>query len=298
MLFSVHNKATKFLISSPKKHANTAQFTFTVVNRPHYAKMVQSLDLSQFNKDVDSTGEFIPMAGWREFKYRHHDMFYVYRHSSPSSYPYKSISTQRALGLPLSHSNSTHPAPSPLLKSFHRTRDVPIGGIFHVLISCTRIKSINFSRLQLASDFAVLSPKFICPPRAASATQVPYPNYFLSEPDQSRAQVTFVSDVPKSWTWKSSELVPIYADSIISLMCQMKELESLEAQHCVWLTSVRVWKLMRDAVRGKDGIGGLKRVDLRESGMQKGIRWAVKGSRAEVERIIEQVMENSPTKVG
>ncbi len=234
------------------------------------------------------------MAGWREFKYRHHDMFYVHRQnaSSPSSQPYKSIPAQRALGLPLSHSNSTHPAPSPLLKSFHRTRDVPIGGIYHVLIACSRIKRINFSRLQLASDFAVLAPKFARNP-AASATQVPYPNYFLSTPDQSKANITFVSDVPKSWTWQTSELVPVYADAIISLMCKMEELECVEATYCVWLTTVRVLKLMRDARREGNGYTGLKKVDFTGSGMQKGVRWAVKGLRVDVERIANEVAEGS-----
>jgi len=180
--------------------------------------MVRSLDLSRFSNpaDIDSTGEFFPLAGWREFKYR-----------------------QRAPALS-SRPNSTHPIPSPLLQSFHRCRDVPIGGILHVLRHCSRIKYINFSRLQLASDFVVIAPKYARNSSTISsipaAAHLPYPNYFLVVPDQHNAPVHFVSDVPKSWTWHSSELKPIYADVIVRFMCKLKELESVKAKNCVWLT--------------------------------------------------------------
>jgi len=76
-------------------------------------------------------------------------------------------------------------------------------------------------------------------------------------------------------------------------MCKLKELESVKAKHCVWLTTIRVGKLMREAWRGENGKGGLKKVDFRESGMQKGIRWAVRGSREEMERIVGEVVKDT-----
>jgi len=61
----------------------------------------------------------------------------------------------------------------------------------------------------------------------------------------------------------------------------------VKARHCVWLTTVRVEKLMKEAQ------GGLRKVDFRDSGMQKGIRWAVRGSREEVESIVGLVVEDT-----
>jgi hypothetical protein len=43
----------------------------------------------------------------------------------------------------------------------------------------------------------------------------------------------------------------------------------------------------------KEAWEGLVEVDLRECGMQKGIRWAVEGSRKDVERIVAEVLRNS-----
>jgi hypothetical protein len=78
--------------------------------------MVRELDLSYFGKiGLDKEGELEPMAGWREFKYSHQRM-------------------SKNGGV------TTHPSPSPFLKSFHRTRDLPIGGLCHVLAACKRIR--------------------------------------------------------------------------------------------------------------------------------------------------------------
>jgi hypothetical protein len=51
-------------------------------------------------------------------------------------------------------------------------------------------------------------------PRPAR-TDIPSPNFYICEPEQSNAVITLVSDVPKSWTWQASELELIYADALI-----------------------------------------------------------------------------------
>ena len=83
------------------------------------------LDLSYFAKEnLGEQGEVVPMAGWREFKYRHNDEYYG-----------------RDRMLMVGRGGvSSHPVPSPYLKSFHRTRDVPIGGLCHVLAACKRTR--------------------------------------------------------------------------------------------------------------------------------------------------------------
>ncbi|TAQ91466.1 hypothetical protein B7494_g169 [Chlorociboria aeruginascens] len=219
-----------------------AQFVFTVSHKQHYAEMVRVLDLSYFGKGADEHGELPALAGWREFKYRHHDIYYVRDRMSTMG----------------KRENSTHPAPSPFLKNFHRTRDVPIGSICHVLAACRRIRKVNFSRLQVASDFSILSPAY---------------------PASSTTSLIFVSDVPKSWTWRSSELTPIYADEIISWLKGLAELEVMKAKNFLWLNTQRVAVLMSEC-------RALRKVDFRESGMQRDVRWAVKGSKEEVARIV------------
>jgi hypothetical protein len=264
------------------------QFTFTVINCPYYAHLVRTFDVSNFFNERDSEGRPVEMAGWREFKYRHHNMFAVPRRpSSPSPQAYTSLEEQKALNLPLSYSSRTHPAPSPLLDSFHRCRDIPIGGICHVIMACWRIRHLNLSKLQLASDFVVQSPSISRP----SSKQVTSPNFYVCEPEQSKATITFVSDVPKSWTWTYSELIPIYTDQILGLICQMTELESITAQHAVWLSTRRVKRLMKDARRNGPGMKGLTKLDFRNSGLHKGLGWAIEASRDEIEEIVNAMPE-------
>lgn len=180
----------------------------------------------------------LPLAGWREFKYRHREVY---------------CAKQR----------HAHPAPSLLLKSYHRTRDVPIGALLHVFAACRRLREINLSRVQLAADFMVESGLF----RATG--------------------LVFVSDVAGSWTWTSRGLMAVGADEVVRWVCGLGELRVLRARGCVWLTTFRVGRLMEGAGRG------LLKVDFRESGMQKDVRWAVKKSRGEVEKIVKEVLENT-----
>ncbi|KAH8794464.1 hypothetical protein F5882DRAFT_397756 [Hyaloscypha sp. PMI_1271] len=122
------------------------KFAFIVVNRPHYSRMVRSLDISKFQNARGKEGKLMEMVGWREFKYRHHQMFEVFGRFSygPSFYtclPYRYLEEQRTRGQPFSLSSSTHPTLSPLLSSFHHSRDILIGIMYHVLGACTRINA-------------------------------------------------------------------------------------------------------------------------------------------------------------
>lgn len=98
-----------------------AQFAFTVSHNSGYADFVRNLDLSYFgNVGFNYDGELEPVAGWREFKYRSDNVH---------------LARER-----MDTTGKTHPGPSPFLKSFHRTRDLPIGGVCHVLGACRNIR--------------------------------------------------------------------------------------------------------------------------------------------------------------
>jgi hypothetical protein len=244
-----------------------AQFTYIVSHKEHYASMVRVLDLSYITRQgADEQGDLPPQAGWREFKYREHDMYYVRDRISAMR-----TTTTLSSGVKVTRiTNSSHPAPSPFLKSFHRIRDLPIGGICHVLASCKKIKKVNLSRVQIASDFIVASPE---------------------HPATADSGLIYVSDVPKSWTWHSSELAPIYADEIVSWLTRLDGLEVVTAKSCLWLTTARVERFLRES--GEK----LGKVDFRESGMKKEVRWAVKGKRRAVERVAKEVLDNTKLEV-
>lgn len=88
--------------------------------------------------------------------------------------------------------------------------------------------------------------------------------------------------------------MPVYADDIIKCCIELQLLESVKFKECVWLSTVRVAKLLDEAPRPVPfSDGGLRKVDFRESGMNRDVRWAVRGSRGEVERIVKEVVENT-----
>jgi hypothetical protein len=253
---------------------------------------VRVFDISKFFNAREENGEPAIMAGWREFKYRHHEMYTVHRPFTYLHPTYKSLEEQKAMGLPFSTQNRTHPAPSPLLSSFHLCRDVPIGAILHVLHVCKRIKRLNISRLQLASDYIIRSPAVHRP----ASKHIKNPDPFICIPEQSKACTTFVSDAPKSWPFMHQELIPVYSDDIIKLICRLPELEVLTARHSKWLNLRRARTLLKNAQRegiNRKGIlvKGLFSVDLRYSGMWRGLGWSIKGRREIVEKIVNEMEE-------
>lgn len=120
--------------------------------------MVRSLDLSNIPNDaLDSTGQYLPSAGWREFKHRHSDMYYASQENITLSHKstrllqkQKTLTSHQTLkGLEKAPSSS-HPPPSRLLESFHRKRDIPVGALCHVLAACRRLRYTVSCRFRSA----------------------------------------------------------------------------------------------------------------------------------------------------
>jgi hypothetical protein len=155
-----------------------------------------------------------------------------------------------------------------MLESFQRIRDVPIGGIIHVLSYCTHLRRVNFSHLQLASDFIIMpkQPIKIKPLHPTSLSPIDTQIY--------------ISDTAGSVNWENKELVGLYADEVIYWLCRLEYLESFKAREATWLTTKRVRVIV-------DGAGErLERVDFRRGGMVSGVNWAVRGKRAEVREVV------------
>jgi hypothetical protein len=94
----------------------------------------------------------------------------------------------------------------------------------------------------------------------------------------------------KTWTWQASELEPIYADTLIGLICQVREFEFLEARHAQWLNISRARQVLGEAQREETGIKGLRTVDFVNSGLQKDLGWAIEGSGENVERTANEMV--------
>lgn len=128
-------------------------------------------------------------------------------------------------------------------------------------------RTINISSIQLAEDFLVVDHNY--PPSAWTNT-------------------IYVSDVPKSWTWKSEELRPIYNIYIIDQLRKLKHLETVIANNSIFLSTLMIQELVDHSHES------LRYVDFAKSGMEREKPWAIKGSRDEVVKIIREMEETVP----
>ncbi|KAK9350693.1 hypothetical protein V1523DRAFT_418981 [Lipomyces doorenjongii] len=174
-----------------------------------------------------------------------------------SQTPSKSKTQQRPMQSPLRSTalsvTSRHPLQSPLLKQYSLSRDVPIGAIIHVIRACPHLQHINLSYLPLAADYFVTSRKH-------------KPTAFTN--------LLFVSDVPKSYTWREHETVQVLAGrELVSAILELRELQTLELRNLVWITKDIISRIVEHE-RFKQT---LTYVDVRESGMSRGRPWALAG---------------------
>lgn len=101
-----------------------AQFAYTVSHHKHYADRVRILDVSGFTQVPQF--ERKPEAGWREWKFRNHDL---YKGNTRLRMPERRPTRRRMVP-------RGHPPPNPFLEAWALSRDIPLGGLCHVLHAC------------------------------------------------------------------------------------------------------------------------------------------------------------------
>lgn len=239
-----------------------AQFVTIVSKNSVLARMVRVLDLSKLGGCVE---EDVPLAGWREWKYRDSPLHTIRRDDQLK----KTTKTMHSPSLvrlkivkPAVPNASMHPLPSPFLQQYSLSRDVPIGALIHLLTACQFLRKLNFSGVPLAADYSVL--------RTNTSSYTPV----------SFTGLLFVSDVPKSFTWKEGDTKPLHVTTdLVDAIIKLKYITQLKIKGGLWVTRDAATRLVEECKK-------LERVDFRECGMYKGNRWAVKGQRDEVRGVL------------
>ncbi|KAI9848630.1 MAG: hypothetical protein M1838_000469 [Thelocarpon superellum] len=231
-----------------------AQFVSVISHSGDRANLVRCLDLSMFGKHGHAD---TPLAGWREWKYRADPLASLRRSlgtGTASSSPSVHQRRGRTIESWLSQGSSTHPLPHSFLRQWSFSRDLPIGAVLHVLEACPGIRKLDLSYLTLTADYAITS----------SAHR---PTAFTS--------LIFVSDVPKSWTWRATEIRSVKVTDLVEAMVRLPRLECLRIKKGLWLTSDLVTRLVSTSP-------SLHKANFRGSGLGSGLSWAIKGGRQEI----------------
>jgi hypothetical protein len=252
-----------------------AQFVTTVSHNRNLAELVRELDLSHFAKMPKNIG----LAGWREWKYRSEPLYSL---SSPQDND------------PTKRSPPNHPLAHPLLLKYSTGgHDVPLGSLMHVLKACVRIRYpsqkrilpapilipfcriLNLDDLQITADYVIL-PSAPAPRWKPLLPQLHKPPVY--RPTAFTNQL-FISDVPKSNTWRGAEFRTLRYVEFVDAICLLEELEVLKLQRAVWVKR----GFAEEIVARAGGTGGLRKVDFRGCGMnplqvQWTRRWRAQGN--------------------
>ncbi|KAF8477412.1 hypothetical protein BDZ91DRAFT_23581 [Kalaharituber pfeilii] len=178
-----------------------AQFVTTITHDRHRAWMVKEFDVSNLGKSSGPEDEK-SLAGWREWKFRSDPLHTIHRDDYGSGGVAKRTGGKK----------STHPPPSPFLQRYSYIRDIPIGAVLHALAACPLIKRIDLSNVPLAADYFVSS--------LGSYRTAYYPTAFTG--------LLFVSDVPKSFTWKEGDTQPVLSNNdLVDAVTKLQSLQSI-----------------------------------------------------------------------
>lgn len=156
--------------------------------------------------------------------------------------------------------STAHPISSPFLRQYSTSKDVPVGHLIHVVAACKNLSEIDISFLPLAEDYAV----------AGSSQYLP----------TASSGLLFVSDVPKLYTWKPDEIVPVSPADLVVAMLQLRDLQVLKLRKLMWVKRESVVRLVNEN-------NSLVHLDLTDSGLVRGARWAIGGSVEELRQTLK-----------
>ncbi|AOW01058.1 YALI0B01166p [Yarrowia lipolytica CLIB122] len=156
--------------------------------------------------------------------------------------------------------STAHPISSPFLRQYSTSKDVPVGHLIHVVAACKNLTDIDISFLPLAEDYAV----------AGSSSYLP----------TASSGLLFVSDVAKLYTWKPDEIVPVSPSDLVVAMLQLRDLQVLKLRKLMWVKRDSVVRLVNEN-------NSLVHLDLTDSGLVRGARWAIAGSVEELRQTLK-----------
>lgn len=107
----------------------------------------------------------------------------------------------------------------------------------------------------------------------------------LKYPLTAYTGLLFVSDVPKSWTWRDTDsLAKISIHELAENTAQLPLLDNIRIRGSYWLCAEDVKIVLYNSKM-------LQRVDFRGSGMGIGLPWAVEGVAEVVKSIVDSMQE-------
>jgi hypothetical protein len=97
----------------------------------------------------------------------------------------------------------------------------------------------------------------------------------------------YVSDIQRSWTWESQELLPVHNTYIVDQIRKLPQLEMIIADNFISLSTLMAQTLVESCPE-------LKWLDFRKSGMTVEQPWMIEGSREKIVNILRRLEDSTP----
>ena len=123
----------------------------------------------------------------------------------------------------------------------------------------TEVRIINLNDLHISADYIVL-------PSASAPRRKPLLPSRNKQPTYHPTAFTnllFISDVPRSNTWHSTEFRTLRYEEFVNALCSLQELEILSLRKAVWIKRL----FAEEIVRRAGGELGLRKVNFTGCGM-------------------------------
>jgi hypothetical protein len=130
----------------------------------------------------------------------------------------------------------------------------------------TEFRIINLNNLHISADYVILpsAPPPRWKPLLPSLHKPP-----TYEPT-AFTNLLFISDVPKSNTWRGAEFRSLRHEEFVDALCSLEELEVLSLCRAVWLKR----SFAEEIVRRAGGEQGLRKVNFTGCGMSRShVNW-------------------------
>jgi hypothetical protein len=122
----------------------------------------------------------------------------------------------------------------------------------------TDVRFVNLNDLHISADYVILPSA--PPPRWKPLIPINKPPTYHPT---AFTNLLFISDVPRSHTWRGTEFRTLQYDEFVSALCSLADLEVLQLRRAVWLKRA----FAEEIVKWAGGEIGLRKVNFTGCGM-------------------------------
>lgn len=187
-----------------------------------------------------------------------------------------------------------HPYTNKFLLKYSSSKDLPIGYVLYFLDLCPNLTRLNLSKISLSTDFKIIyeAPQFKIPSLVEDV--LPFPDD--TNVDKKMLPL-YLSDSNVYFNMKTfqNQFIKLYESDIIYKLSQLENLKELNLSSISWLNFKVLRYFKKNSKSLNSDQSSLKLINLSNSGMIRGLNWALNFEQIEdFEKYFQSDVEPEP----